>query len=141
MSEPLRQLIYISTATCQMSEEDLTAILNKFRPRNGDNGITGMLLFCEGHFMQVLEGPPDVIETLYTRICSDPRHTRHQVMFDHAIAAREFGEWQMAFHSVRVNELREQVGYLPWTEARGPNLEQDARHFIQYFHDMMSIRS
>ena len=140
-TENLRQLIFISTARTDMSEDDLKAILYKFRPRNGTLGITGMLLYCEGHFMQVLEGPHDVVEHLYAQIRRDPRHTDHHVMLDHVIPERQFGDWQMAFRSVRKEDLRRDMGYLPWDEVWNPVASDRASQCIQYFHDTLSLRA
>lgn len=56
------------------------------------------------------------------------------------VPTRDFGDWQMAFQSVRADELCAQLVYLPWQEVWTSKSHDGARHFIQYFHDIMSVR-
>ena len=37
-------------------------------------GITGLLLFIDGGFLQMLEGEERAVRELYTRIAADRRH-------------------------------------------------------------------
>ena len=71
----LVHLVYTSIAAREFSKEDHTELLKKSRAANELLGVTGMLLFSEGNFFQVLEGEPEVVDALYTKISRDPRHT------------------------------------------------------------------
>ena len=73
----LINLIYASSATRLMNEEDLLAILKKSHENNGQLNITGMLLYRGGNFLQVLEGEEKVVDERFKVIMGDPRH--HQV--------------------------------------------------------------
>ena len=68
------QLGYASAATVEFSDDDLRELLAKSRSNNMAAGITGMLLYHEGSFLQVLEGPSEAVEHLYARIRRDKRH-------------------------------------------------------------------
>lgn len=70
----LIHLIYASSATRQLQEEDLVAILSKAHTNNARLGVTGMLLYRGGNFLQVLEGEEQVVEELFKVITQDPRH-------------------------------------------------------------------
>jgi hypothetical protein len=59
-------------------------------------GITGMLLYVEGGFMQVLEGEDEAVAAVYARICNDKRHWNTQVLLDRH-APRAFRDWSMGF--------------------------------------------
>jgi hypothetical protein len=94
------QLIYISTATQKLTPEDLKKILEDARPANQAKNITGMLLYRDGLFIQVLEGEPNMIETLYANIKKDTRHRNVHIVSEENIAEREFSEWTMGFRNV-----------------------------------------
>ena len=71
----MRFLIYTSTASRLMSDLDLTDLLENCRNRNARDGLTGMLLYKDGSFMQVLEGEIEKILSTFARI---QKHTRHK---------------------------------------------------------------
>jgi hypothetical protein len=54
--ENLISLVYLSAAVFPFQPEDLLELLGKSQERNHKLGITGMLLFKQGNFLQVLEG-------------------------------------------------------------------------------------
>ena len=68
-------LVYISSATWLMSDEELAALLMECRTNNERLQVTGMLLYKEGNFIQVLEGEQETVEQLYIKIRADVRHT------------------------------------------------------------------
>ena len=70
----MQYLIYVSAATRLMSDEELEEILKASRINNHNNNITGILLYSEGTFMQLLEGPCHAIMAAYQRIEADDRH-------------------------------------------------------------------
>lgn len=50
------QLVYMSAALWRPTRSDLVTLLAKARQNNSQLGVTGMLLYHDGSFMQVLEG-------------------------------------------------------------------------------------
>ena len=94
------QLIYASAATRDITAEDIKQILRSARRNNAWRRITGMLLYHDGAFLQVLEGPKPVVEMLYKRISKDPRHDNKMVLLRSWTSAREFSEWTMGFQEV-----------------------------------------
>ncbi len=91
-NDPLRQILYASVCGGGI---DLDAILQQSRHNNAVDGITGLLWFDGGHFLQVLEGPADSVANAYARIAADPRHRDVRVLSDRQIDEREFGYWSM----------------------------------------------
>jgi hypothetical protein len=69
-------VVYLSEGTRSFSEQDLQQILTKARETNSKLGISGMLLFKGGKFLQVLEGDREKVMTLFDQIAQDPRHNR-----------------------------------------------------------------
>ncbi len=102
------QTAYLSSAPTLLTGEDIERILSASRTNNERRGITGMLLYREGNFLQILEGEREAIEALYAIIERDPRHRRIIRLFTHEILARDFPEWSMGFRRLTANstELR-----------------------------------
>jgi hypothetical protein len=91
------QLIYVSAAQDGVSEEALPEFLDANRRRNTERGITGIVVYHKGSFLQVLEGPGPVIDGLFDVIRQDPRHDAVTLLSRKSIKHREFGNAAMAF--------------------------------------------
>lgn len=99
--------IYTSTAKAGFSAAQLAELLRRARVRNQAAGITGMLLYSERSFFQVLEGNVGDVDACYTRIQLDPRHGKVTRIIRETIARRSFGDWTMGFSEVAPNALNE----------------------------------
>lgn len=104
-------LIYISSATKKMSEDDLIALLEQSRERNERQDITGMLLFKDGLFLQVLEGAEKDVDEIYLSICLDERNVGNYLIERNAIDERNFPEWRMGFENLSNRNLGELEGF------------------------------
>ncbi len=91
----LVRLLYASRAVPAVDHEELLAILKKSKSNNPKIGITGVLCFSEGTFMQVLEGGRSAVSTLYNRIANDARHADVELLSYEEIAERRFAGWSM----------------------------------------------
>lgn len=105
------QLAYISAAAPSVGEKDLSRILKSAQKNNASNAITGILMFHNHQFLQVLEGPKDAVEACFARIKADGRHRSIIKLFDEPADERCFGEWSMAVFGLANCEssLREQL--------------------------------
>ncbi len=92
-------LIYISSAVKLFSEDDLIELLNKSRKNNSQLGITGILLYKDGTFLQVLEGEAAVVRKLYDRIQSDSEHQGATIIEEGELTERQFRDWSMGFYN------------------------------------------
>ena len=95
MIEMLVRLMYASRAATGMDPEELAAILRQSRSANPAHGITGVLCYSEGIFLQVLEGGRGAVNRLYNRIVADPRHQGCELMLYEEITERRFAGWAM----------------------------------------------
>jgi hypothetical protein len=102
--------IYASNETHRFEPPELIELLQKARANNAGLGITGMLLYSEGSFFQVLEGAPEVVEALFGAIGRDERHEKVTRIIFEPIPKRHFGEWTMGFASVTREELERLAG-------------------------------
>ena len=103
--DSLIHLIYASTATRPLDKRQLVELLAKARDANARIDVSGMLLHEAGNFFQVLEGPANVVEALFAKICADDRHGRPIKIMQEPIAQRSFADWTMAFSNVTRAEL------------------------------------
>ncbi|MET0791029.1 MAG: BLUF domain-containing protein [Polyangiaceae bacterium] len=102
--------IYASSATDRFEEFQIPAILDQARSKNERIAVTGMLLYIERSFFQVIEGAPDAIDALYARIAKDPRHHRLTQIVREPIAQRAFGDWSMGFANIALSQAGELTG-------------------------------
>ena len=91
----MRQYIYVSNAAPDFCEDDLGSILSTSRQRNGDDGITGFLLFNGRNFLQLVEGESGVLDPLIRRLHDDDRHSGIRAVEDREVAARCCEDWAM----------------------------------------------
>ena len=104
-------LIYVSTSVKLLNDEELLDILKVSRENNSSRDVTGLLLYKGGNFMQVLEGPDEVVEAVYEMIKTDPRHKDVIVLAREQISNRQFPAWEMAFQNLDNPEVKNEPGY------------------------------
>ena len=75
-----------------MSYRDVRGIEEVAASLNPAVGITGILCYGGGQFLQALEGEREAVNTLYHHIETDPRHASCSLMLVEDIATRDFGE-------------------------------------------------
>ncbi|MDX2011570.1 MAG: BLUF domain-containing protein [Myxococcaceae bacterium] len=93
----LTQLCYASVASAPLPPPALQQLLDKARANNERDGITGLLLYGNGHFVQVLEGDDTNVSALYARILKDSRHRQVFELYREPVTTRDFRTWTMAF--------------------------------------------
>ena len=91
----LVRLLYASRAVPGIDQEELGAILRRSKGHNPTVGVTGVLCFSGGIFLQVLEGGRAQVNRLYNRIAADPRHTDVELLLYEEIGERRFAGWSM----------------------------------------------
>ncbi|ODB95249.1 hypothetical protein A3197_18015 [Candidatus Thiodiazotropha endoloripes] len=119
----LIQLGYISRATRLMNESALTELLDQARNINEIEDITGLLLYKDGSFVQVLEGDSDNVGKIYRRIQHDIRHHQVKTLYQQEIQTRDFPDWRMGFQNLSDAGFEPPPGFSRFMEADYP-LEQ-----------------
>lgn len=109
-------IVYVSAARHAFTPHELEALLEKSRANNSRDGVSGVLVYRDGDFLQVLEGPEEAVRRTYERIARDPRHGGVIVLDESAIAQRQFGEWSMGFR--RVNAAERPTGFVDFFDRR-----------------------
>lgn len=96
----LSYLIYVSIQSRSLTQTDLNDILDVCSKNNLDKQITGMLLYVEGRFFQVLEGEENEINKLFENISKDKRHGNVTIVAKGQLDQRIFKDWSMRFNSI-----------------------------------------
>lgn len=104
-------LVYVSSAVKLFSDEELIQLLEASRQNNSKIGVTGMLLYKEGNFMQLIEGPEESVRSLHAKISIDPRHSGLITLLQGHQEKREFQDWAMGFQSLDAAGVRQLPGY------------------------------
>jgi hypothetical protein len=73
----------------------LAGILSTARRNNLQNKISGALICRHDIYLQLIEGPADLVDALYDRICCDDRHTNIEKLLEEDVSERMFGAWAM----------------------------------------------
>lgn len=94
----IHQLIYASKASASFKEHDLTDILARSRKNNQRDGLTGILVYANRSFLQVLEGELSVVKRRYEFISQDPRHEWVLKLRQAFVPERNFPDWSMGLH-------------------------------------------
>lgn len=101
----LQSIVYVSSSARLLSTADLDGLLTKSRARNLTHDITGLLLYCDGNFMQYIEGPAQQLAEVYALICGDRLHHGLIELVNEPIIRREFGAWSMAYAPAHMKDF------------------------------------
>lgn len=94
----LYRILFRSEAKSDFSEQEILLLVEGARIRNRYRDITGVLLYCHGCFMALMEGEEEMIKEVYfNKILKDKRHSRLKIIFQGAIKSRDFPEWNLGF--------------------------------------------
>jgi hypothetical protein len=98
--------VYCSASTQKaLSSTELEFLLSECRRSNSKADVTGILLYQNGSFFQVLEGEGEKVEALFNKISSDKRHHQTKKIIAEPIVTRSFAEWTMGFPKITSKEL------------------------------------
>lgn len=103
----LVRLLYVSRAAQPESVVDTESILASSRGHNLSHGITGVLCYGGGIYLQAIEGGRNQVNALYTQIAKDPRHQDVVLLHYAEITERRFGGWTMG--QVRLDKLNPSI--------------------------------
>lgn len=121
----LHCLIYVSSTDLMPQQADLDEILAVSRRNNDRDGITGMLLYHDGNFFQVLEGPEEAVLNRYAAIQKDARHESCMVLASSPIGHRSFAEWSMGYIPFGQLSATQQRGFFNIKALRNPDTLSD----------------
>jgi len=106
----LISLTYASRSTESFHEHEIPDLLQQVRIANAKQQITGMLLYISGSFLQVLEGPPELVDAVFSKLHTDKRHTQLRLIAREPLPERAFEGWTMMHKTLDPVEAGELIG-------------------------------
>lgn len=134
-SRDLLSIVYSSSAAHPYDDEDLGALLALCRDNNARHELTGMLLYRNGRFLQVLEGPEDQLRRRMSIIAADPEHTDVRVLLQETIDERQFPDWTMGYEPASESLDEDVPGYR--STFSDLEREQDPTHSLQALKELI----
>jgi hypothetical protein len=101
----LSQLVYVSNRKSTCTQAEIDKILASCKKNNPALNITGVLLFSDTKFIQLVEGEAKVIMDLYDKIKKDPRHSNPMMISYNPISEKSFPSWHMGSKNIVKNEV------------------------------------
>jgi hypothetical protein len=97
------QLVYVSRAYENLCYSDIERILESSRTNNRKSDLTGLLVYKDEHFLQILEGEQSKVMETFSRIIKDKRGFQARVLTESYADSRIFNRWPMAFHDADID--------------------------------------
>ena len=125
---------YVSSVNSNLTEDDILKVLKYTRNWNNEHGITGILLYSDGNFFQVLEGEKELLKSLLSRIIKDERHTNVMVIFEKEVSETKFDDYQSDFISLDSCFQSKNIElYLSQIEKLNPKIHSSVRYILNNF--------
>ncbi|MDM7887296.1 BLUF domain-containing protein [Curtobacterium sp. RHCJP20] len=137
----LLSLVYASRAVVGFGLDDLDELLVHARSANARAGVTGLLLFRDHRFLQLLEGPSAAVREKMAYIAEDPRHDQVTVLLEEQVSSRQFPDWSMGYAAEATLQRAavpghrttfDDLDFLPDDHGGAPDLAT-VRELLQWF--------
>ncbi|WBL27377.1 BLUF domain-containing protein [Zunongwangia sp. HGR-M22] len=126
---------YVSSAAPSLNEKDVDKILSWTQSWNAEHKLTGLLLYSDGNFFQVIEGEMNTVKNLFNNICNDTRHHNLIKIFYKEIEKNSFEFYESNFISKRSKNLNhEDVPYLKCLKTLDQSSQKAVRNILNAFH-------
>ena len=89
------RLFFISAATHFHTAKELNEIMRASRMRNRAEGVSSLMIYNDGSFAQLMEGPKQAVLNVFERIKADKRHNGVAVIFQEETGKRITEGWDM----------------------------------------------
>ena len=141
MDRQLYKVMYISSATREMSGEELETMMAKCREKNAFFEITGYMVYHEGNIIQLLEGSRAKVEYIYNTIRMDSRHQDIVELCKAPIENRIFSDWQMGFQCIDRQRIKKvnTIEDLFQGELSLPQLDQICSRATLFFETFLKL--
>lgn len=107
-TQPLVELIYFSHSINTLTQQDFQYLLQGAQEKNARMDITGAIIYGQGVFLQLIEGPRDNINRLFQSISHDARHYDVSLISFKTVENRHFAHWSMNYLEKDSNSLLNQ---------------------------------
>lgn len=131
-AQPLVAKTYLSQSKLDWTDEAINELLERSKRNNATRKITGAMIYANGYFMQLIEGPQIAVDELYSAIEADPRHEVLSLLHNQEIKDRHFSDWAMEYRDS--DDLGERA-LMTVHAAKQDNERFPVIHFLECFND------
>jgi hypothetical protein len=134
-------IIYTSKYVGRAEDLDdvLADIVVRSEINNLEFGITGLLFYQNGRFIQVLEGERDSLEGLMSILEQDDRHENIQRIIDQSIKKRAFEEWSMDSLNLSEGATIDPDELIRIRDAYKKHLLVDSKLMVEFYKAMLAM--
>ena len=104
------RITYISEESAPFSVSALLELLQQCHLNNPRQGLTGLLIYGNGTFLQSIEGEDEAVKALVEKISKDQRHRGFRMLRKEMATERLYGDWSMRFERLTEESLRKVPG-------------------------------
>ena len=131
-AQPLVAKTYLSQSKLDWTDEAIDELLERSKRNNATRKITGAMIYANGYFMQLIEGPQIAVDELYSAIEADPRHEVLSLLHNQEIKDRHFSDWAMEYRDS--DDLGERA-LMTIHAAKQDSARFPVIHFLECFND------
>ena len=132
----LIHLVYVSFANKPLTEKELKALLTEIRQKNAQHRVTGLLLYNDLNFIQVIEGAKETIHKVFNTIEEDSRHTNVVKVLEEPIKKRAFPDWSMGYRKLSKEQSSGIPGFSNFLNGEDQEkIIQDSTQQVMYLLD------
>lgn len=122
----LYTLCYVSSCKNNLTVKDLEHLFRVNKRNNTEHNVSGILIYNNGNFLQILEGDEDLVQTLFKKIRNDARHSNLITLINNPLDDRIFTDFDSGFiHFEDPKKRKELHNYISWLkEAEIKNVDK-----------------
>ena len=134
----LIHIVYLSYSVKELSESELNSLLATIRKKNEIQNITGLLLYNDEAFIQVIEGNRETIHQIFDLISKDSRHSNIVKLLEEPITKRAFPDWSMGFRKIDKEQNLQLPGFSDFMQNKHSEIDYEecaaaVRHLLYSF--------
>ena len=118
--------------------EDIVTVAKRENPKRG---ITGVLFYHDGHFLQVIEGEESSLRSLMSNIEADPRHSEVNYLIDTKTESRGFRQWNMDSFDLGSDRKIDRGVLTELTESFKKNLLPRSDMLVFYYKALLKMKA
>ncbi|WP_081415714.1 BLUF domain-containing protein [Aquimarina latercula] len=125
---------YVSTASRFLTNSDVNELFEYVKVNNNRLKITGILMYSDGNFFQILEGEKKLIHDLFKKILLDSRHYDIIKIFDHEMTKPSFSKYNSNFSTInKRSEHSELQQFLEKEKSNNPETFKSISYLTNKF--------
>ena len=131
----------VYTSECAVPDSKIEQTLKEIdavaKQANLESGITGVLFYDRGRFLQALEGQEHDVRRLYEKIATDPRHRNPRILVDEPVEERSFADWSMDTFYIHSPDTINEETLCHLRSIYDAHFKMNSKNFISFLQEMI----